>query len=540
MKNSRYLIYIIISGLFMWSCTQEEEDVLTNPDFTPTTPIPPPSAGSADFTKFVAVGNSLIAGFQAAALFDEGQANSLAVILNASFQSVGGGDFNQPGINSENGFNSTFSDPLNGIILGRLVLFDGDGDPETTPLPTPAGAPGVPAPFNTADLIGPRTDTLPLNNFGVPGARVLDAVFPGYATLNPFFGRFASTPAATIVGDAATAQGTFFMMWLGNNDVLGYATAGAAGPDAETDGPAFEADPDFATITLTSIASFTAAFQGALGAMTLDPTNNGVVANIPDVTDIPFFTTVTWDAIEFDESDPVDAATIAALNSITAFGGFNASLDGLALAGAITQDDADSRKVVFADGANSILIEDEELADISAALAGINPALAIYGQARQATAADLITLSAGSVLGTLADPNDPTTAIGVAVPLEDQYVLIPSEIDRILTRTSTFNMIISDAISLLGVSDRVAMTDMNKAFSDLTAAGGGFVNGVLIAPSFAPPAGLFSEDGVHPNSRGYAYAAQFVIEAINAKFGATIPMPSIANYAGTGLPLMAQ
>ena len=156
---------------------------------------------------------------------------------------------------------------------------------------------------------------------------------------------------------------------------------------------------------------------------------------------------------------------------------------------------------------------------------------------RQATVDDLITLSAGAVLGTLDDPADPTSVIGVGVALEDQYVLTPEELDVIDARTSTFNAIIEDAITTLGLDDRVALVDMNTAFSNLTMAGGGFVNGVLIDPTFAPPAGLFSEDGVHPNSRGYAYTAQFVIDAINVKFGANIPKPNIANFAPTGLPL---
>ncbi len=60
-----------------------------------------------------------------------------------------------------------------------------------------------------------------LNGFGVPGIRAIDAVVPGYAQANPFFGRFASAPDASLLGDAARAQGTFFTVWLGSNDVLG-------------------------------------------------------------------------------------------------------------------------------------------------------------------------------------------------------------------------------------------------------------------------------------------------------------------------------
>ena len=62
-------------------------------------------------------------------------------------------------------------------------------------------------------------------------------------------------------------------------------------------------------------------------------------------------------------------------------------------------------------------------------------------------------------------------------------------------------------------------------------------NGVTITPNFTPPTGAFSEDGVHPNSRGYAFLANVYIDAINAKFGATIPHASLADYKGIGLPV---
>ncbi|MFM7851876.1 MAG: hypothetical protein ACKO96_08155, partial [Flammeovirgaceae bacterium] len=62
-------------------------------------------------------------------------------------------------------------------------------------------------------------------------------------------------------------------------------------------------------------------------------------------------------------------------------------------------------------------------------------------------------------------------------------------------------------------------------------------DGVSITPSFAPPTGAFSEDGVHPNSRGYAFMANIFIDAINAKFGATIPKAKLSDYKGTALPV---
>ena len=78
---------------------------------------------------------------------------------------------------------------------------------------------------------------------------------------------------------------------------------------------------------------------------------------------------------------------------------------------------------------------------------------------------------------------------------------------------------------------------MNKVYADFVTAKAALVNGVTITPSFAPPTGAFSEDGLHPNNRGNAFTANIFIDAINTKFSAVIPKATLAGYAGTGLPI---
>jgi len=63
------------------------------------------------------------------------------------------------------------------------------------------------------------------------------------------------------------------------------------------------------------------------------------------------------------------------------------------------------------------------------------------------------------------------------------------------------------------------------------------MNGVTIAPLIDPPVGIYSEDGLHPNSRGYAYISTIFIAAINEKFTASIPLTNISLYQATGLPI---
>lgn len=511
MKNIKYIYFFLSLGLILGACDQGIVDIPANGNVTPFVPGQPLSAGTADFSKYVAVGNSLIAGYQAGALFDEGQINSLPNILSQQFARVGGGDFVQPDINSVNGFNSIFSDlsdpnPANWIIKGRLRLFGsrpGPTDSDINAVPNPQVNPGF-------VYTGP-----PVNNFGVPGILLGQALIPQTGDwnvagvdprFNPYYARFASNPGvSTIIGDAVGAGGTFFTMWLGNNDVLLHAATGASG-----------------AAPFTSEGDFTFQYGAALSVMTTDPNIQGVVANIPDWWLAPYFNLVPYNSIVFAAGDP----TIDAVNN--AYADYNGGL-ALAVAGMlITQAEADKRNISFAAGPNGIVVDDESLTNLSAL--GL-PSI------RQATAEDLITLSAGAVLGTLADPNNPFSVIGVGVPLRDLYTLLDFEFAEVRNRTDAFNAIIANTVSALGLSDRVAVADINQGFKELVADSPLLMDGVAVTTSLAPPAGVFSEDGLHPNSRGYAIAANMIIDAINNKFGANIPSANVALFQATGFPL---
>ena len=76
-------------GLFLVSCS-EDDTVVDMP--TPELPIDYTS-GTADFSNYVAVGNSLTAGYSDFALFIEGQTNSFPNMLAENFALAGGGAF---------------------------------------------------------------------------------------------------------------------------------------------------------------------------------------------------------------------------------------------------------------------------------------------------------------------------------------------------------------------------------------------------------------------------------------------------------------
>lgn len=533
---------LLLFSLFVISCEQELEVFSNDPcaGNDPSIICPPApiddcpddaSAGSLDLTKFVAIGNSLGAGYQAGALFTEGQNNSLPRILATQFACAGGSPtFNQPDIESVNGFNSTFSDVSQGIVLGRLVLFTPPGG-ET--LPTPAGTPGVPSPYNTADIPGPYNgDKAQLNNFSVPGILLGQALTPftggpmGNPAFNPYYARFASDPGtSTILGDAIAAQGTFYLFSLGMNDVLGYAISGATNEDI------FTSAENFAT-------QYAGAFGTLLGAL---PEAKGVVTNIPDPLLLPYFNMIAWNQVEVDE------ATAAMLNE--GFAGFNAALDGLVANALLSAEDAAVRKVAYAaNEKNPILIVDEDLEDLGPKFdilqtaGAITPeqrdSLGMYQQSRPMVPGEHVVLPAALVLGKPAVPNNPASIYGVVVPAGDEYIVTSLEAEVIRERIAAFNQTISTAVA--GSNDRYVLADVHGKLMALATTGIDFSGGVVLAPTLEPPAGVFSEDGVHPNNRGYAYLANFVIDAINEAFGATIPHANVGEYGGTGLPLSIQ
>jgi hypothetical protein len=137
-------------------------------------------------------------------------------------------------------------------------------------------------------------------------------------------------------------------------------------------------------------------------------------------------------------------------------------------------------------------------------------------------------------LGTLVN-NDPTLINGVTVPLGDQYAIIPSERDSIINARIAFNSTVAAAVT--ANSSRVALADVNADMATLVTNKAAVLNNVTLTPNINPPTGIFSEDGLHPNSRGYAFISITFIKAINAAFGATIPITDVSQYNATALPI---
>jgi hypothetical protein len=230
-----------------------------------------PIDGSGDLARYIAVGNSLTAGFMDDGLYREGQLNSYPAILAQQFKLAGGGEFIQP----------LFSEAeANGSGYLRLSGFSAAGVPVLTRVNTNlAVRSGVPLPG------GPKLTKFTdpnLQNLGVPGMSVLSSTTPLYGTLNPYYERLLADTdvlTKTYLNFISNRNHTFFSCWIGSNDVLTYATNG---------GEAITGNP-FSGMTRT--ADFRDIYTSILAALTANNAK-GVVATIPDFISIPFFTTI--------------------------------------------------------------------------------------------------------------------------------------------------------------------------------------------------------------------------------------------------------
>jgi len=526
----KHIKYIVISALFigLTSCSDDPIDPFEQ---EPTAPLPALTAGSANFSKYVSLGNSLTAGFTDGALFIAGQENSFPNLLSQKFALVGGGSFTQPLANDNFGGLILGGNPIISPVTGdRLfaprLVFGGEG-----PVPLQSLNPSA---ESTTDF-ALNNPTGPFNNLGVPGAKSFHLAADGYGSLanfpsaaNPYAIRIAGNTNTSIL-DLATAQSpTFFSLWIGNNDVLGYALSGGDGSDVITPQSVFE--PTYNNL----IAELTAG-----GAQ-------GVVGNIPDVTSIPHFTTVPYNPL--DPSNPNFGPQIPTLNGI--FGQLNQVFAFLESQGV---PNASDRQIVFSEtAASAVVIQDESLIDLSSQIAsvlqgsptfpafvqsfGLPPAAAplvanllgvVYGQARQATPDDLFVLPSSRIIG---EVNENSVAFltsqglpqalagqfsveGVSLPLADKWVLLPSEQAEIATATSTFNATIEASADQYGL----ALLDANMVLNQIAA--GTISSGDFTLTSSLVTGGAFSLDGVHPTARGYALIANEVMKAIDATYG---------------------
>jgi lysophospholipase L1-like esterase len=203
-------------------------------------------AAQSNTTTYISIGDSLAAGFSSGSLVETNQAGSVPALIARQSSLV---DFQQPLV-TEPGIPAQLA--LLSLVPGPVI------GPKSTSL-------GVPKNLNL-----PR----PYNNLAVPGATAEDALKTVHDPDNPFFD-LVLRGLASQVAQAVASRPTFISLWIGNNDVLTAAVRGRA-----IDG-----------VTLTPPDEFRTTYTQIVAA--LRTTGAGIVAaNLPDVTQIPFVTTI--------------------------------------------------------------------------------------------------------------------------------------------------------------------------------------------------------------------------------------------------------
>lgn len=431
------IIYKSILGVFAATAV-----VSCKPDLK----APDASAGSLDVSKYVAIGNSITSGYADNALYYDGQMVSYPNLLAEQFKKIGGGDFRQPLI-------AMSSVGVGSAGNSRYTLGYKTDCKGVTSL-SPGGTVGDLTAFASVASQGP------FNNMGVPGAKSFHVPYAGYGQANPYFKRMTANPTtASMLSEAAAQKPTFFSLFIGNNDVLGYASNGGA------------AD------SITAGYIFNASIDGIVATMMGNGASKGVLGNVPDVTALPYFTTVPYNGLT------LTAAQAAGLSAAYAQLGIS-----------------------FTEGANAFMIQDP----------------GVPGNIRKMKAGELVLLSI---------PQDSLKCAGwgSSKPIASKYILTATEIGNIQTAVSAYNSKLKAVADAKGL----AYVDVNSFMAQTKK--GIIYDGVTTSSTFVS-GGAFSLDGIHLTPKGNAFLANEFIKAINSKYGSTIPQVNPGSYKGVTFP----
>ncbi|GAA4845386.1 SGNH/GDSL hydrolase family protein [Algivirga pacifica] len=523
-----------------------------------------------DFTNYVAVGNSLTAGFSDGALYREGQESSYPALIAEQLQAVGAPVFEQPLMPEGGGANGAVGAGLE----GRLIL-------------TGFSESGLPVLEREAPSDNPYTavsNVDSLHNYGVPGLRLIETAAAGLGTLNPFFSRMLSTSDLLSSYQEVIVQSdpTFFTFWLGNNDILGYATSGGVF--------GVEGNPDLLGLNgITSASAFELTYNTFIENLTADGQTYGVVMNIPDVLQIPFFTAIPWNSLELDSATATVAnATIAQLirgqvtQEVVVTVVLPTVVAGLVSAGVIPESQQESLILAYTQAyienpsmpqavggfsqdlfdqitqiINTELQKDtvvliinqatqNAITEINQTTPGAIPEFQAGANGlivqdlnsptglKQLTEGEYVLLSASEKLAqlqeTIASGGLDLLAILPLLPT-DAEVLDKEEVENIETAIEMYNGIIRNVVD---DNEFIILYDVYADYEQVIEQGVND-NGVVLTGDFVT-GGAFSLDGIHLTPRGYAYVANRLIQTMNREWKLNIPGVNLIDYRAVEYP----
>lgn len=510
MKKS--IIYISALALSLSSCIYDFENDLKQEGETAYT------TGEADFSKYVAIGNSLTAGYMNATVYASGQKHSYANQIAQQLQILGGGEFTQPSYSED-------TDNIGGLVLAGKTIAS-----NRNVLSLSLGAPKYLE--GTSKIEVSNLQKKAYNNMGVPGAKSFHLLSKGYGNIanlsigaaNPYFVRTATSPEASVMEDAISLEPSFFSVWIGSNDILSYATSGGTGIDQTGNfNPATYSGND-----ITDPMVFTQAYTNIVEAL-MTSTDKGILANLPSVSSIPFFNTVPNNALVLNKEQ---AASLT--NFFKAYEAIAKTQIGTLAA---------QYKITFNEGANKFLIKTDvtpenplgfrQADDKELVLLTIDRSkIMTQGYGSVALSPELMTVLGKLATGIDITPQEAGLVLAAVNPLEDKDILDNSELIIIERAQKAYN----STIEKIAEEKGLALVDMNKIMTGISNNGYTDTDGVVYNADYFSPATvssvIFSLDGVHPNPRGYAIMANEFTKAINKKYKSTIPLIRISSKQG--------
>ncbi len=428
----------------------------------PSLEAPQPQKGNIDVSNYVAVGSAVTAGYADGALYYEGQQFSFANILAGQFDQIGGIDFNTPYVpQNSNGISIIPNNTT--TINAKFVLGMSTDCKSVTSLGPIKLSPTETYGFFSTNVYSTSS---PFNNMGVPNAKVIHLLAKGYGNsannyFNPYYKRMASNiNTSSIINDAINQNPTFFSLMIGGDDVMAYALAGGFSD------------------TITTTARFSTHIDSVIYYLTKNGAK-GVIANIPSLNSIPYFTTIAYNALT------LDSAKAASLNQ------FYFSLD---------------PNIHFNVGANAFIVED------ASTFIGL----------RQAVAGEYILLNI---------PLDDVkcNSLGSLIPINNKYVLSLTEVSDIESAIFSFNTILKTKAQNNGL----AFVDVNTFYQKNKE---NFIyNNITFNYNFVK-GGLFSLDGLNFTPRGHALLANEFVKSINETYQSTIRQVDVVKYRGIVFP----
>ncbi len=235
-----WFMLVSFSSFLFYGCEDTEDPVDKKPNW-----------GNLDFTRYVALGNSLTAGVSDGALYYAAQKYSFPNLIAKTAQID---NFEQPNM-AGNGF--SWNDTLGCLDAIKLLV-------------------GV-MEFKLAGYEANRDLNRPYNNLGIP-LITIEQLYTVRTSLeadsNHFVDKILRNSGRTPVEEALFLDPTLITLWVGNNDLFEAATQGWVSQDYPSPG-------DFSNHLSQIIQLLTDSTDAPL-----------FIANVVDITDLPYFTSV--------------------------------------------------------------------------------------------------------------------------------------------------------------------------------------------------------------------------------------------------------